>query len=113
MSNYQNVPLPETKPDCCRDCKLLGIVPKGYPSPKYSKKTFLCIGVAKAMTEDKTFKRESQANDPKHPLVRPCDNHWDRWMTNPRRILKVNKNLYRDSRDPYLAMIYPTIDFDD
>jgi hypothetical protein len=34
-------------------------------------------------------------------------------MTNPRRILEVNKALYRDSRDPYLAMIYPTIDFDD
>ena len=113
MSNIQKIKLPETKPDCCRECKLLGIVPKGYPAPKYSKKTFLCLGALKAMTEDKTTKRESESNDPKHPLRRPCDEHWDRWLTNQNRIVCVNKALYRDSRDPYLAMIYPTIDFDD
>lgn len=113
MSNVQKIQLPETKPDCCRECKLLGLVPKGYPAPKYSKKTYLCIGAAKAMTEDKTFKRESESNDPKHPLERPCDAHWERWMTNPRRILCVNKHFYRDSRDLYLSRIYPTIDFGD
>ena len=81
--------------------------------PKYSKKTFLCLGAVKAMTEDKTKKRASESNDPKHPLTRPCDAHWERWMTYPRRIIEVNKALYRDSRDPYMAMVYPTIDFDD
>ena len=111
MSNVQKIMLPEVKPDCCRECKLLGLVPKGYPAPKYSKKTHLCIGVPKAMTEDKTFKRESLSNDPKHPLKRPCDDHWDRWMTYPRRIITVNKALYRDSRDPYMSSLYPPIKF--
>lgn len=113
MSNIQKVQLPENKPDCCRECKLLGLVPRDYPMPKYCKKTYLCIGVPKAMTEDKANKKESECNDPKHPLKRPCDDHWDRWMTNPHRILKVNKTFYRDSRDQYLSKIYPTIDFDD
>lgn len=113
MSNIQKVVLPPMKPDRCVDCPLLGLVPKGVEKPKYSKKTYLCIGVAKAMSEQKTCLRESEKNDPKHPLERPCDNHWDRWMTYPRRILKVNKALYRDSRDPYMANLYPTIDFDD
>ena len=111
--NKQKVQLTERKPDCCRECRLLGIVPKSYPAPKYSKKRFLCLGTLKAMSEDKTTKRESESNDPKHPLKRPCDEHWDRWMSNQGRIVCVNKALYRDSRDPYLAMIYPTIDFDD
>ena len=112
MSNTQKVQLPEKKPDCCRDCRLLGMVPKGKRK-RYSKKTFLCLGVVKAMTEDKTFKKESECKDPKHPLERPCDEHWDRWMNYPRRIINVNKKLYGDSRDLFLGRIYPTIDFDD
>ena len=68
---------------------------------------------AKAMTEDKANKRESECTDPKHPLQRPCDLHWDRWMTYPHQIIKVNKALYRDSRDPYLETRQYTIDFDD
>ena len=64
-------------------------------------------------TEDKANKRESECTDPKHPLQRPCDLHWDRWMTYPHQIIKVNKALYRDSRDPYLETRQYTIDFDD
>lgn len=111
MSNIQKVLLPVVKPDCCADCPLLGLVPKSVSRPKYSKKTHLCIGTAKAISERKTHIRESQSNDPKHPLERPCDAHWERWMTYPRRIIKVNRALYRDSRDPYLTVIYPEIDF--
>ena len=111
MSNIQKVSLPATKPDCCAECKLLGLVPKSVERPKYSKETFLCIGTAEAMSERKTRIRESESNDPKHPLRRPCDDHWGRWMTYPHRILKVNKALYRDSRDPYMASIYPEIKF--
>ena len=111
MSNIQKVLLPPTKPDCCADCPLLGIVPKNVARPKNSKETRLCIGTAEAMSERKSVKRESESNDPKHPLKRPCDDHWDRWMTYPRRIITVNKALYRDSRDPYMSSLYPPIKF--
>jgi hypothetical protein len=113
MSNIQKVQLPPHKPDCCADCPLLGLVPKNAARPRYSKKTHLCIGLAKAISERKTHIRESESNDPKHPLQRPCDEHWDRWMTYQRRIITVNKALYRDSRDPYMSNLYPTIDFED
>ena len=113
MSNIQRVKLPPAKPDCCAKCPLLGLVPKSAEKPKYSKKSHLCIGLQKAMTEDKANKRESECTDPKHPLQRPCDLHWDRWMTYPHQIIKVNKALYRDSRDPYLETRQYTIDFDD
>ena len=113
MANVQKISLPETKPDSCRDCKLLGLVPKGASKPKYSKKSHLCIGVPKAMTEDMADKRASECTDPKHPFKRPCDEHWERWTSNPGRIIKINKTFYRDSRDEYLAKIYQTIDFGD
>jgi hypothetical protein len=34
-------------------------------------------------------------------------------MTYPHQVIKVNKALYRDSRDPYLETRQYTIDFDD
>ena len=111
MSNIQKVQLPPTKPDCCADCPLLGLIPKNAPRPKNSKETRLCIGTAEALSERKSVKRESESTDPKHPLKRPCDDHWDRWMTYPQRILQVNKALYRDSRDPYMSNLYPPIKF--
>ena len=111
MSNIQKVQLPPKKPDCCTDCPLLGLIPKSVERPKYSKETRLCIGTAEALSERKTTIRESEQNDPKHPLKRPCDDHWDRWMNYPRRILNVNKALYRDSRDPYMSNLYPPIKF--
>ena len=113
MSNKQKVLLPEQKPDRCVDCPLLGLIPKNVERPKYSKETRLCIGTAEALSERKSTLRESEATDPKHPLKRPCDDHWDRWMSYPRRIIIVNKALYRDSRDPYLETRQYTIDFDD
>ena len=111
MRNIQKVLLPPTKPDSCADCPLLGIVPRSVPRPKNSKETRLCIGTAEAMSERKSVKRESESTDPKHPLRRPCDDHWARWMEYPRRTITVNKALYRDSRDPYMASLYPPIKF--
>lgn len=113
MANYQKVKLPAVKPDRCVDCPLLGLVPAGVARPRYSKKSHLCIGTAVAMSKAKTEIRASESNDPKHPLERPCDEHWERWMAYPRQILRVNKALYRDSRDPYMLDRYPEINFGD
>ena len=110
--NIQKVQLPPAKPDCCAECPLLGIVPKTVERPKYSKETHLCIGTAppEALSERATRKRASEC-DAKHPLRRPCDLYWDMWMGLPRRILNVNRALYRDSRLPYMATQYPEIKF--
>ena len=111
MSIVQRVQLPPNKPDCCAECPLLGLVPVDYPRPKHSKETHLCLGTAHALSKKKTLLRASQKCDPKHPLKRPCDEHWDMWMTKPRHILEVNRALYRDSRLPYLSKQYPIIIF--
>lgn len=110
MSNIQKVPLPPHKPDCCAECPLLGVIPKDVERPKYSKETHLCIGTAEARSERGTRVRASEC-DAKHPLRRPCDDHWDMWMSLPRRILNVNRALYRDSRLPYMSKQYPEIKF--
>ena len=109
--NIQRVPLPSQKPDCCVECPLLGLIPKDVERPKYSKETFLCIGTSEALAERRTKKRASESNDPKHPHTRPCDDYWETWMTLPRRILNVNRMLYRDSRLPYMSKQYPEIKF--
>lgn len=109
--NKHKIQLPDHIPDRCVSCPLLGVVPATVDRPKYSKEAFLCIGTAEAMTAAMTKTRVSEKTDPKHPFRRPCDGHWDMWLSNPRRILEVNRALYRDSRLPYMASWYPEIKF--
>ncbi len=109
--NKHKIELPDYIPDSCVRCPLLGIVPATVEKPRYSKETFLCIGTAEAMTAAMTKTKVSEKNDPKHPFKRPCDGQWEIWLALPRRILEVNRALYRDSRLPYMATQYPEIKF--
>ena len=110
MSNIQKVPLPPEKPDRWIDCPLLGLVPKYVARPKNSKETHVCIGTREALTQRSTKIRASE-KDKNHPLKRPCDLYWDTWMTNPRRILIVNRETYRECRGPYEATLQMNIKF--
>lgn len=90
------------RPDCCADCPLLGIIPKGHPSlPKYSKKSHVCLGTRRAMTEAETYKRSSTWTDTKHPIHRPCDEFWEMWLGHPEQKVLIPDGWYRECRIPY------------
>ena len=110
--NIIQIQLPPVKPDCCTECPLLGIVPKYVKRPKGSRKTRVCLGTMKAVTEQGSRIRASK-RDSHHPLHRPCDNRWNAWMQLPNQRLGVNIQSYNDCRIPYEASLQLRIDFSD
>lgn len=109
---FFNVQLPYLQPDCCIDCPLLGIVPDNADRPKGSRKTRLCIGTMKALTEQSTHILAS-SKDKKHPLRRPCDTRWEAWMHLPGRKFGMSWKAYLTSRVPLEQMLPLKIDFSD
>ena len=111
MSNLIKVQLPAMQPDRCRDCPLLGMIPKYIERPKNSKETMICIGTMEAMSKRAADKRASEC-DSHHPLRRPCDDgKWQMWMTYPQRRLPVNQSNYKECRYPYEQTLQMQIKF--
>lgn len=104
-------PIPPVKPDRCVDCPLLGIIPKERRK-KGSKKTMVCLGTMKAISQESTRIPESERAGTKHILHRPCDNKWDAWQSLPQMKIGISIQAYNECRIPYEQKQQYIIDFD-
>ena len=95
---YTQVKLPREKPDCCMNCPLLGEIPK-YERKPGSQETLVCLATHHAMSI-RLAKSKASEHTTKHPLHRPCDMEWERWIADPYygsypvRMMDISK--YRD-----------------
>ena len=95
------IKLPAMQPDCCVECPLLGLIPRTDTSrPKGSKETHVCLGTFEALTQRGTKIRASQ-RDSHHPLNRPCDLLYDKWLQLPERTFSIPDKAYIMYRFPY------------
>lgn len=95
------IKLPPEQPDCCFECPLVGLIPKGYKDrPKGSKETHVCLGTNEALSGRGIRVRASQ-RDSHHPLRRPCDNRWEAWMKAPERCFVIPDMVYLHFRLPF------------
>lgn len=108
---FEQVRLPSEKPDRCFDCPLLGIIPEAERYKKNSKKTHVCIGTRGALTR-RGIKIRASEKDANHPLHRPCDNVWSRWMTLPGHKLGILRDYMAKYREPFIQQLEMVIDFD-
>jgi hypothetical protein len=89
------------QPDCCFDCPLCGLIPKGYAGrPKGSKETHVCLGTREALT-GRGIKVRASTRDSHHPLRRPCDTKWDAWVKAPGQNFCISDEAYLLFRLPF------------
>jgi hypothetical protein len=98
--NQTLIKLRPSQPDCCADCPLVGLVPSYVKKPKGSKETHVCMATFEALT-GRGIKIRASQRDSTHPLHRPCDNYWEKWVQLPGSYLPVPDELYLNSRLPY------------
>lgn len=79
---FIKVKLPGDKPDCCFCCPLLGEIPKEERQGNGSQAILVCLGTEYAMSV-RAARSKASDHDSKHPLKRPCDQDWERWMDSP------------------------------
>ena len=95
---YTKVKLSRIQPDCCMDCPLLGEIPK-EEKQKGSQANLVCLGTHYAMSA-RAAKSKASEHDTKHPLKRPCDGEWERWLEAPYfgeiPIRTIDISRYRD-----------------
>lgn len=103
--------LPPIKPDRCIDCPLLGLIPADRRK-KGSKKTMVCLGTMKAISQESTRIAESERAGTKHILHRPCDAKYAAWLTLPQAKFGISIQAYNECRVPYEQRMEYTIDFD-
>ena len=109
--NMTLMKMPAEQPDCCANCPLCGMIPKGYTGkPKGSKETHVCLGTMEALT-GRGIKVLASKRDKNHPLRRPCDHKWDAWMKLPERMFSIPDELYLECRVPYERTLQFTIKF--
>lgn len=95
------IQLPLVQPDCCFDCPLCGLIPKGYNGkPKGSKETHVCLGTWEALT-GRGIKICASNRDSHHPLRRPCDTRWEAWMKLDERCFLIPDEAYIEFRQPF------------
>jgi len=104
--------IPPVKPDCCRSCPLLGIIPKDKRKSR-SKKIMVCLGTMKAITRESINILESERKGTRHPFHRPCDNKWEAWLQLPGQKIGLSITAYNECRVPYEQQQEYTIDFDE
>ena len=97
---FYSQPVPPKKPDRCKDCPFLGIVPQAKRK-KGSKLTMLCMATMKAISHESISISEEERRGTKHPHNRPCDGKYHVWLEYPRGIFPLSKQVYRDCRVPY------------
>lgn len=95
---FYSVVLPMVQPDCCAECPLLGLIPKGERL-KGSKETHVCLGTYEALSGRGTKVRAS-GRDGNHPWRRPCDKKWGLWTTLPGRVFGYRSEYYLRYRLP-------------
>ena len=108
--NIIQVQLPIAQPDSCKDCPLLGLIPKEIKRPYRSQMTHICLGTMKALTA-RLSRRKASEKDARHPLHRPCDRVWKAWQTSPGMIIGINAEHYNRCRMPYIQSLQMQIDF--
>lgn len=95
---FSKVKLPIEKPDRCMDCPLLGEIPK-EEKQKGNQANLVCLGTQMAMSA-RAARSKASEHDTKHPLKRPCDGEWERWLQPPYfgniPIRAIDISRYRD-----------------
>lgn len=104
-------PVPPIKPDTCKKCPLLGIIPEGRRL-KGSKKTMICLGTMKAISKESISISEASRKGTKHPFHRPCDRKWAAWQQLPKAEIGISIKAYNECRIPYEQSLEYEIDFD-
>ena len=97
------VPVPPIKPDCCKLCPFIGMIPK-HKRKAGSKKTMLCIATLKAMSKESISIKESERAGTRHIHHRPCDNVYEAWK-DYRHGFPVGKEIYKECRVPYQQLM--------
>lgn len=101
------------QPDCCFDCPLCGVIPKGYVGrPKGSKKTHVCLGTMEALSgRGITITASSKQHDPHHKLKRPCDTKWEAWIKLEDQYFMMPDEAYLQFRLPFEQKLQMKIKF--
>lgn len=99
--NKTPIHLLPVQPDCCFECPLVGLIPKGYAGkPKGSKETHVCLGTWEALT-GRGIKVRASGRDCHHPLRRPCDLKWEAWAKLPGGYFMLPDEAYLQYRVPF------------
>ena len=103
------IELPETKPDCCSFCPLIGVVPQESRDPK-RRAMFACMATHKFLTTKGVNVSASKVKEGGHKHHRPCDHLWELWQKLPGRKFNVAEIDYTKCIMPY-EQKYRTLQF--
>ena len=97
---YIDIPIPPIKPDCCKVCPFVGVIPRRKRKAG-SKKTMVCMMKPTAMSPESIEIKESERAGTRHPHHRPCDRYYHAYREYYKRGFPVSEVIYIECRTPY------------